>query len=89
MLIKMDPDVARETAGRIEQTAGIVEGQSNDMRGSVRTLMASYTGRSAGAFEARTEECVQQLQLLIEELHELGRGLRHEAEEMETVDRSF
>ncbi|MGQ9829666.1 MAG: WXG100 family type VII secretion target [Roseiflexus sp.] len=88
-LISLDSDQARTTASTLDGSKNSIESELNRMIGSANEVMATWSGSSRQQFEAQWEQWCQQLRTMMEELQGLANGLRREADEFESVDRSF
>jgi WXG100 family type VII secretion target len=87
--ISIDPDQARSTAATFDSSRSNIEGSLNSMMSSVNQVLATWNGQSRQQFEGEWEQWVQRLRAMMEELQGLANGLRREADEFESVDRSF
>lgn len=87
--ISLDPQQARATASTYDSAKSAIEGELSRMTGSTRDVMSSWSGQSRQQFESKWEEWSQRLRALTEELQNLANGLRREAEEFESADRTF
>ncbi|GIV90519.1 MAG: hypothetical protein KatS3mg055_3037 [Chloroflexus sp.] len=87
--ISIDPDQARSTAATFDSSRSNIEGSLNSMMSSVNQVLATWNGQSRQQFEGEWEQWVQRLRNMMEELQGLANGLRREADEFESVDRSF
>ncbi len=87
--ISLDPQQARATASVFDGGKGSIEGELSRMMSSVNDVTSTWSGQSRQQFESRWEEWSQRLRTMMDELQNLANGLRREAEEFESVDRSF
>jgi WXG100 family type VII secretion target len=88
-VISLDPDAARSTAATMDASKSSIEGELNRMMSSANEVMSTWAGSSRQQFEAQWEQWCQKLRTMMDELHNLSNGLRREAEEFESVDRTF
>ncbi|RMD74633.1 MAG: WXG100 family type VII secretion target [Chloroflexi bacterium] len=88
-LISLDTDEARSTAATIDSNLSSMEGSLNTMMSSVSQLLSTWNGQSRMQFENEWEQWTRRLRAMMEELQGLSNGLRREADEFESVDRSF
>ncbi|ABU58208.1 MULTISPECIES: WXG100 family type VII secretion target [Roseiflexus] len=87
--ISLDPEQARSTASTFDGCKGTIEGELSRMMGSVNEVLATWSGQSRQQFEAEWDQWTNRLRNMMEELQGLANGLRREADEFESVDRSF
>ncbi len=87
--ISLDPEQARATAATFDGSKGSIEGELNRMVSSVNSVLSTWSGQSRQQFETQWEQWTQRLRNMMEELQGLSNGLRREADEFESVDRSF
>ncbi len=87
--ISLDPEQARATASAFDGCRGSIEGELARMMSAANEVMATWSGQSRQQFEAEWSQWTQRLRNMMEELQGLANGLRREADEFESVDRSF
>jgi len=74
-ILNMDSD-AVEVAGRdFNAVAEEVEAAMNRMRHQVNNLSTSFQGVAAQAFYMKMDQMFQQMQLLVEEINQMGNDL--------------
>ncbi len=88
-MISLDTDQARSTAATFDSSRASIESSLNSMMSSVSQVLATWQGQSRQQFEGQWEQWTSRLRVIMEELQGLANGLRREADEFESVDRSF
>ncbi|MGQ9529393.1 WXG100 family type VII secretion target [Chloroflexus sp.] len=88
-MISLDPEQARSTASTFDTNRSSIESDLSSMQASVNQLLGTWQGQSRLEFEQEWGQWSQRLRDMVNRLQGLANGLRREADEIESIDRSF